>query len=142
MKKSTYVLITLCGVLLFAGGFCLLRLHPSLGGMAETLPYLLIGVGCGVFGYGLGELLSRLAKENDPAMAKQLEIEAKDERNVMLGNAAKAKGFDMATYVYSALLLSYALMKVSVSVIIPFVIVYLLVQFYALYRRFQLEKVL
>ncbi len=141
MKKSAYVLITLCGILLAAGGFCLLRLTPPLGGMGETLPYLMIGVGCGVFGYGLGELLSRLAKEKDPAMAKQIDIACNDERNIMIGNAAKAKGFDLCTYVYGALLLSYALMNVSFSVIIPFVIVYLLVQFYALYRRFQLEKV-
>lgn len=139
MTKVRCCLLAMCGVLLFAGGFCLLRLELDWPGL-ETLPYLLIGAGCGLFGYGLGDFLSRLAQEKDPALAKQLEIETQDERNIMIGNAAKAKGFEISNYIYSALLLAFALMDPSFSIIIPFVVAYLFVQFYAVYQRIQLEK--
>lgn len=35
-------------------------------------------------------------------MARQIEIAQTDERNVMIGNMAKAKGYDMMTYVFGA----------------------------------------
>ena len=140
MKKAKYYVITLAGALLLALGLCLLKLVPEPEGIMATLPYLCIGVGCGMFGHGLGDILSKKAMRSDPAMAKRLEIEAKDERNVMHANASKAKGFDMMTYVFGALMLAYALMSASFRVLLPFVIAYLFVQFYAVYHRLRLDK--
>ena len=58
----------------------------------------------------------------------------------MIGNMAKAKGYEMMTYVYGALLLAFALMGVSFTIMIPFVIAYLIVHDYAIYQRFKIEK--
>lgn len=77
--------------------------------------------------------------ENDPQLAKQIEIDTKDERNVMIGNMAKAKGFDMMLYVYSALLLTFALMGISFNVLIPLVVAYLFVIGYSIYHRGSLK---
>lgn len=109
-------------------------------GIWRVLPYLAVGIGSGLFGQGAGELMNRLILRNHPEQAKNMEIQRKDERNVMLANAAKAKGFDAMTYIFAALLLAFALMGVSFEVILPFVAAYLLVQFYAVYCRFKQEK--
>lgn len=140
MKKTKYYLIAAAGAALFALGLFLVKAYPESGGLLLTLPYLCIGVGCGAFGHGLGEILSKKALEKDPEMARRLDIEAKDERNVKHANAAKAKGFDMMTYVFAALLLAFALMNAGFAVIIPSVVAYLFIQFYALYHRFKLDR--
>jgi hypothetical protein len=64
----------------------------------------------------------------------------KDERNIMIGNMAKARGYNMMTYVFTALLVAYALMGVSFSIIIPFVIAYLFVHLYAIFQHNKIDK--
>lgn len=140
MKKSKGLAIVITGMILFAAGFVLIKQPADPQGLLRTLPYLCIGVGCGMFGHGIGDLLSKKAVEHDPGLAKQIEINRKDERNVMLSNMAKAKGYDIMTYVFGALLLAYALMGASVEIIIPFVTAYLFVQLCAVYFRTKEEK--
>ncbi|MEQ7196802.1 hypothetical protein [Enterococcus avium] len=60
----------------------------------------------------------------------------------MIGNMAKAKGFDIMLYIYSALLLTFALMGISFSVIIPMAIAYLFVIGYYLYHLTKIQKTL
>ena len=111
-------------------------------GIMKTLPYLCIGLGCGLFGNGIGDFVSKKTIEKNPKLAKQVEIDTKDERNVMIGNMAKAKGFDIMLYIYSALLLTVALMGISFNVIIPMVIAYLFVIGYYLYHLTKIQKTL
>lgn len=85
--------------------------------------------------------VKKQSKKN-PKLAKQVEIDTKDERNVMIGNMAKAKGFDIMLYIYSALLLTFALMGISFNVIIPMVIAYLFVIGYYLYHLTKIQKTL
>ena len=142
MKKTKNLLIALSGVVLILVGFYLIKAISDPQNIMKTLPYLCIGLGCGLFGYGFGEYISKKAIESDPKLAKQIEIDTKDERNIMIGNMAKAKakGFDMMLYVYSALLLTFALMGISFTVIIPMVIAYLFVVGYSIYHRTKIEK--
>ncbi|NGZ74819.1 DUF6442 family protein [Saccharibacillus alkalitolerans] len=128
------------GILLFAVGIYLVKGLDRPDGVLRALPYVCVGLGCGLFGQGAGELLNALILRKHPEQAKNLEIERRDERNVMLSERAKAKGFDAMTYIFAALLLAFALMGVSFEVILPFVIAYLLVQFYAVYCRIKQEK--
>lgn len=112
--KAKYWILTLSGLALLVAGLVLVR-----GSMVDrTFPYLMIGVGCGAFGYGSGELLKQWALKNDPAAAKRLRVEQEDERNQAVANRAKARAFDMALYIYNALLLCFALMQVDLSVIL------------------------
>lgn len=125
MKNKKDLLIALFGVLLILAGFYLIKAIDNPQNVMRSLPYLCIGIGCGLFGNGVGEFISKKSMENDPQLAKQIEIDTKDEWNVMIGNMAKAKGFDMMLYVYSALLLTFALMGISFNVLIPLVVAYL-----------------
>lgn len=140
MKKNTSILITILGTVLLVVGLYMVRAIIDPQGIMKTMPYLAIGLGCGMFGHGLGELYNRHVIGKDPQLAKQMEINKKDERNVMLANTAKAKGFDIMTYVFSALLLAYALMGSGWEIIIPFVVAYLFVEIYAVYSRVKIER--
>lgn len=140
MKKNTSILITILGTVLLVVGLYMVRAIIDPQGIMKTMPYLAIGIGCGMFGHGIGELYNHRIIAKDPKLAKQIEINQNDERNIMLANSAKAKGFDIMTYVFSALLLAYALMGSGLEIIIPFVIAYLFVEIYAVYSRVKSER--
>ncbi|HIX10157.1 MAG TPA: hypothetical protein H9739_01070 [Candidatus Agathobaculum pullistercoris] len=140
MKQAKNIGLSLLGFVLIGAGIYMIRTVPDPQGIMRALPFLLVGFGCGIFGHGLGDLLAKKAVQSDPAMARQLEIAQTDERNVMIGSMAKAKGYDMMTYVFGALMVAFALMGAPWTVIIPMVIAYLFVHGYAIYFRVKLEK--
>ena len=139
-ERNSNRLLTLLGIALVAVGFFLLRGYGAAQGLMSVLPFLAIGLGCGTFGHGMGEILSQKAMEGSPDLQKQLEIEQKDERNIAISNSAKGKAFDMMLFVYGALMVSFALMQVDLVVILLFVFCYLLVLGCSIYYRVQLEK--
>ena len=55
-KNMKSVLFTVLGVLLCAAGILIVK-RFALG--SQSAPYVCLGLGCGVFGQGLGELLTR-----------------------------------------------------------------------------------
>lgn len=132
MKKKRGIMVSLLGVFMFLLGLYFVKNAQSIGVM-KTIPYLLIGIGCGTFGHGVGEFFGKLAMEKDPKLAKQMEINQKDERNLMLSNMSKAKGYDIMSFVIPALMLAYVLMGASMEIIIPLVASYLFIQFYTIY---------
>lgn len=140
MKQSKYYGITLIGIFFALIGFYVMKNAAEPQWLVATAPFIAVGVGCGMFGYGLGEIISQRVRNKNPELAKQIDIEEKDERNIQHANAAKAKGFVMMTYTFAALLLAYALMNVSFGILIPFVIAYLFIQFYAIYYRLKIDK--
>lgn len=140
MKQAKNVWLSVLGFALTGAGICLIKTVPDPQGIMWALPFLLVGFGCGIFGHGLGELLAKKAAASDPEMARQVEIAQTDERNVMIGNMAKAKGYDMMTYVFGALMVAFALMGASWAVILPMVVAYLFVHGYAIYFRVKFDK--
>ena len=129
-------LIIALGVLLFAGGLILTVLSKG----AKVLPYLGIGLGCGLFGHGMGEVLARRARRADPARFRQMDVEKKDERNIVISARAKARAFDLMTFVFGALLIAFALMGVETAPLLLLVLAYLFVHGSAVYYRAKLEK--
>ena len=128
MKKQTISYIVLSvGLGLLIAGFALLKLVAAPQGVLLVLPYICIGVGCGAFGHGVGELLHEKAIKSNPKLHKQMEIEKKDERNIFIANQAKAKAYDSMVYVFGALMLSFALMGVDLVVMLLFVCAYLFI---------------
>nr|WP_302650045.1 hypothetical protein [uncultured Agathobaculum sp.] len=140
MKRAKNVWLSVLGFALIAAGIYLIKTVPDPQGIMRALPFLLVGFGCGIFGHGLGELLAKKAAIVDPETARRMEIDQADERNVMIGSLAKAKGYDMMTYVFGALMVAFALMNASWTVILPMVIAYLFVHGYAIYFRCKFEK--
>ena len=134
--KAKYWIISLLGLAAVLAGVILARMGAGIA----PLPYVLLGVGCGAFGWGAGELLKRRAVEGDPEIEKRLRIEQQDERNRTIADRAKARAYDAALYIFSALMLCFALMQVELAVILLLVGAYLLVvgisiYYYVKYNR-------
>jgi hypothetical protein len=141
MKKNTMdYIITAIGILLLGSGLYLVKTIPDPQGIMKALPYICVGLGCGIFGHGMGNVLSRKALKNSPEIQKQLEIDKNDERNIAIGNSAKAKAYDMMIFVFGALMLSYALMVTDIMVVLLLVFSYLFIVIYGLYYRFKYNK--
>jgi hypothetical protein len=128
------------GFFLLVLGFYLVKTISSPAGIMQALPYLCIGVGCGIAGHSIGNFISRKALKNSPELRRQMEIDKKDERNVIIANSAKAKAYDRMIFIYGALMLSFALMGVDMAAVLLLVFAYLLVVGFGLYYRFKLEK--
>lgn len=141
MKKSLAdYSFTILGILLLGLGLFLIKSISNPQGIMQTLPYICVGLGCGIFGHGMGNILGERAMKNNPEIKKQLEIEQNDERNIAIGNAAKAKAYEMMIYVFGALILSLALMGVDMAIILLLVFSYLFVVFYGIFYRFKYDK--
>lgn len=136
MKKHASLFVLLGGLCLLALGFVLLHVT----GNANALPYLCVGVGCGAIGHGAGELIKARLLRRDPALEKQQRILRDDERNIAIGDRAKARAYDAMVYVYAALILAFALMNVRLSVLLPLIAAYLCIEGIAVYFRIKLEK--
>ena len=138
MKQRTRDIIKVClGILLAAAGFLLLQRPSEAQGILAVLPFVCIGVGCGLFGHGAGDLLSLRALKGAPEIQKQLEIEQNDERNV---NLAKGKAFDIVLYLNGALMVSFVLMQAETAVILLFTAAYLFVLGCFVYYRVKYER--
>ncbi|MBB3108791.1 hypothetical protein FHS18_000819 [Paenibacillus phyllosphaerae] len=136
---STYF-ITAVGVILLVGGLYFLKTVEDPQGMLRVLPAICFGLGCGIFGHGMGEIIVRSAKKRNPSAAKQLEIDLKDERNVAIANRAKAKAYDMTVFLYGAFLIGISLMKVDLTLLLLLVCFYLFIIGYNTYYRYKYFK--
>lgn len=136
MKKSIlYLLLAAAGAALLIGGAVWLRF-----GVDNVAAYVCIGVGAGMLGHGLGGWLQERALRNAPETRRRLEIETTDERNVILSCRAKAKAYDAMVYIFSALMLVFALMQVDLAAILLLVVAYLTVCGIGVYYRLRYEK--
>lgn len=141
MKKSvTAYLLVIAGVVLLAGSLYFIRTVHEQEGVLRTLPYICIGLGSGLFGSGMGELISRRTVKNSPALAKQMEINKNDERNIAIATRAKAKAYDMMVFVFGALMLAFALMETELTVVLLLVFAYLFTIGYGIYYRFKYDR--
>ena len=141
MKSKTVKYATIAlSLLLLAAGLFLVKTTVDPQGIMASLPYVAIGIGAGLFGHGMSEVNSARAIGQDPDLQKRLEIEKNDERNIAIANRAKGKAFDMMTYIFGALMLSFALMNVDMVPLLLLVFAYLLVHGFSIYYRIQYEK--
>ena len=141
MKGRTWNWIKIIGGLLLGiVSLFILRHYDQAEGVMAVLPFVCLGIGCGAFGHGMGDLLSRKALESDPKLARSLAIEQQDERNIALANRAKGKAFDIMIYVYGALLVSFGLMGVALAPLLLLVFAYLLVVGCSIYYRVKYDK--
>lgn len=138
-KIAKYTTIIL-GLLLLAIGLYLIKTAQDPQGVMAALPYVGIGIGSGLFGHGMGNAISERAIHSDPDLQKKLDIEKNDERIITIVNKAKDKAFDMMTYVFGALMVSFGLMGVDMIVVLLLVFAYLFVHGFAIYYRIKFDK--
>ena len=139
MKKADWV-ITLIGVTMLGIGLFMTKTIENAQGILLTLPYVLVGTGCGILGYGMSNIVSKKAISKDLDLERQLEIEKNDERNIAISTKSKAKAYDLMTFLFGVLMLSFALMNIDMTVILLLVAAYLSVHIYGIYYRIKYEK--
>lgn len=139
-KKVSSYLITVVGVAILAVGLYFIKTIEDPQGLLRALPYICVGIGSGTFGHGMGEIMLRYATKHNPAAAKQLEIEKKDERNQAIANRAKAKAYDMMVFVFGALITALALMNIDLTMVLLLVCAYVFIVGYSTYYRFKYFK--
>jgi len=139
-KRTIDYITAFVGLALLAVGLYLIKSLADPKGVMLALPYMAIGIGCGTFGHGMGNIIQRKALKGHPEIARQIAIDQNDERNIAVGNRAKAKAHDMMVFVFGALMLSYALMGVGVLPLLLLVGSYLFVIFYGIYYRVKYDK--
>ncbi len=131
------------GLLLLAVGLYLLKTGgdpQGAQGIMRALPYVCIGIGSGLFGHGMGNMISERAIRKDPDLIKKMNIEKNDERNIAIANKAKGKAFDVMTFVFGALMVSFGLMGIDTIALLLLVFAYLFVHGFAIYYRFKFDK--
>jgi hypothetical protein len=141
MKRSiTHYIAIIFGLLLLGTGVYLIKIVIEPQGILRALPYVCIGLGCGIFGHGTGEIISQRTIKNHPDIEKQMKIDKQDERNVTIVNNAKAKAYDMMIFVFGALMLTFALMGIDMLAVFLLVFAYLFVIGYGIYYRCKFDK--
>ena len=133
-------LLTALGLALLGAGIALVKTIADPSGILLPLPYVMIGVGSGLFVQGMGGVLSRNALKKNPELEKQIEIEKKDERNIAIANRAKAQAYDRMIFIFGALMLSFALMNVDMAATLLLVFAYLVVVGFSVYYRIKYDK--
>ena len=141
MKKHTLqTVLGILGLAMLAFGLYLAKTSTATAGILLTLPYVLVGIGCGLFGQGMGGVIERSVLKKHPELIKQKEIEVNDERNQQISNRAKAKAYDVMVFVYGAMMVALALMNVDLTVVLLVVFAYLFVVGSGVYYRVKFEK--
>lgn len=137
MKKYKNIGITILGIILIIISIWILKINSRPEGVFFTFPFICIGMGCGILGYGLSQIIHEMTLKNNSETAKLVEIEVHDERNITINNRAKAKAFDLMLYLFAGLLLIFALLNVDMIATLLLVGAYLFVvgyRFYSLWR--------
>lgn len=128
------------GLLLLFTGLYFVKITTEPQGIMKALPYVLIGLGCGIFGHGTGEVISNRAIKNHPDIEKQMKINKEDERNIAVRNRAKAKAYNAMIYVFGALMPAFALMGVDMAAVLLLVFAYLFIIGCGIYYHSKFEK--
>lgn len=144
MKKNKNVIkewfLTFVGIGLVVVGFLLHKYSLSTDKMIVTIPYIFIGVGCGIFGHFMDNLIKYFSTKNHKELERQIQIDKNDERNILIVEKSKAKAYDLMIYLFTSILIILSLMGVDKLAIIMIVAVYLSIQIYALYWRSKFES--
>ena len=144
MKKNKNVIkewfLTFVGIGLVVVGFLLHKYSLRTDKMIVTIPYIFIGVGCGIFGHFMDNLIKYFSTKNHKELERQIQIDKNDERNILIAEKSKAKAYDLMIYLFVSILIILSLMGVDKLAIIMIVVVYLSIQIYALYWRSKFES--
>jgi hypothetical protein len=139
-KAGRYIFLSAIGFVIMGIGLALIKLLPEADGILKTLPPLCVGAGAGIFGGNLGVAIKNKTVLKYPQVAKQIEIEEKDERNQAIGNKAKARAYDLMIYAYGSVLLAFALLQVDIYIILTLIAVYLFFVFTNVYYLSKYHK--
>ena len=130
--KGHYILPAV-GFVLFVTGIVLVILCSESQGIMKTLPFICLGIGAGFCGGGLGGVVSYRKMKKNPSLAKQKEIDTKDERNITITNKAKAMAYNITLLIFAVLIMFLAMVQVEMYITLVFTGAYVIVIFLYIY---------
>jgi len=119
-KIYRYIITCVFGAVLIIAGIMLAIFYTAPQGEMQALPFVLVGVGFGISGGGLSFVLSARIMKKDPKIAKQIQVEENDERNITIEHKARAKTDAFVSMLLWALIIFLAVMQVQLAVILVF----------------------
>lgn len=140
IKSKSYHLITLLLgiVLLIASLLCRLKGINNLLSLQQlkAISGILLGVGAGLIGMSISNLIMNCMLEKDPLLKRKNEIEYKDERNISIRNHAKAKSADIIQWfimgiAYLTILIGTPLW-VTLIIVVVFTLYHILTAYFTL----------
>lgn len=132
-KIRGHYILAAVGVILFIAGIVLVILFSESRGIMKTLPSICLGIGAGFCGGGFSGVIRCRQMQKNPQLAKQAEIDTKDERNIAIANKAKAATYNFTLIIFAALILFLALVQAETYITLVFVGAYLLIIFLHIY---------
>ena len=106
MTKATRFITTIIGLLFLVAGTYYIKAYGAPEGAIRVLPYLAIGIGCGLFGYGFGRSVSDMAIKSDPAAQKRVRIEESQRKIELRERKAFSRNFEAGSIIKKKLCLS------------------------------------
>lgn len=136
-KKKGYLLSVLGIALIFTALYFFINFRSTENSLFN-LTYILLGIGSGIFGHGLGELIIVYSKNQN--LKKSINIQKNDERTIVINNLSKAKAYDVMIYIFSALIMIMAFMNINPVAVIISVSAYLFIIFTNVFYKIKYNK--
>lgn len=133
-KTSFYICTLICGILLASSSFIFKAM------LSKPLEGVLIGIGAGLFGMSISNLITKSIEKKNPEVMKQNEIELKDERNTMIRNKAKAHAGDIIQWFIIGIAYLLILSDASLWLTLAATMVYLLYHILGIYFMGKYQK--
>ena len=112
-KKALFIGLLVLGIALVCVGFFVLE-----GKAVKTYYGGCIGVGSGLFGLSLANLIMIRIKKKNPQITRIIDVEAKDERTMRINDMARAKAFAIMQILYAVLVIVLSLMGERLLIIL------------------------
>ncbi len=136
MKKlSKFYGLFFIGLILLVGGLLLKFFIPTPEGMIFGFTFIMIGLGAGLIGACVAKILMERMLYKDPILAKQYEINEKDERNIRLREKAGYASWYSTILMLAVIALIFLLLDylVATFILIGVLLVHLLSFFVYVY---------
>ena len=138
-RRVAYTFIII-GLLLIIGSIIALYFFRDKKSAYTVISFTVFGGGFGLLGDGIGRLNAARLEKKDPERMKLFNIEKHDERNIAIDEKARAKAFTLSQYLFSAMLVVLAIMRVELKALLIVLCVDLIVLVYSMYIRLKLYK--
>lgn len=140
MKHRNLMTAVLGIMLMLAGLWAMKQLPVQENSWLRAICCMLTALGCGWFGHGLAGLVQNRILQPYPEIRQQMAIEAADERNIAVAARAKARAYDVMTFVFGALMVAFVFMQVDLVPIVMLVCTYLFVEITGIWYRIRYER--
>lgn len=114
-KQSTYIAMLIVGICCMAASFLFM------GEALKSVSGVLIGIGAGLLGASVSNLLLLRMEHKNPALEKQAKIEYGDERNTMIRHRAKARAGEITQWLIMGI--AYVTIIISAPLWVTFAVI-------------------